>query len=263
MEDVNFRTALVSGAVAGFCVDMTLFPLDTMKTRLQSAQGFAKAGGFRGVYSGVASAAVGSMPTAAAFFCTYELFKGVAGDNAYSHAFGAAFGEVAACTIRVPVEVVKQRAQASRTSSSANFWATLKSEGPGGFYRGFWSTVWREVPFSFIQFPMWEAMKTYFSNGEECSVQMSAYCGALSGGLTAGITNPLDVAKTRIMLAESGTALAQGSILHAIRKVYCEKGYTGLFAGMAPRMAWMSIGGFIFLGSYDLVKGVMSGNGEK
>lgn len=44
------------------CVDLTLFPLDTIKTRLQSQQGFYKAGGFRGIYAGVPSAAVGSFP---------------------------------------------------------------------------------------------------------------------------------------------------------------------------------------------------------
>lgn len=45
------------------CVDLTLFPLDTIKTRLQSQQGFYKAGGFRGIYAGVPSAAVGSFPS--------------------------------------------------------------------------------------------------------------------------------------------------------------------------------------------------------
>lgn len=44
------------------CVDLTLFPLDTIKTRLQSQQGFSKAGGFRGIYAGVPSAAIGSFP---------------------------------------------------------------------------------------------------------------------------------------------------------------------------------------------------------
>lgn len=44
------------------CVDLALFPLDTIKTRLQSQQGFHKAGGFRGIYAGVPSAAVGSFP---------------------------------------------------------------------------------------------------------------------------------------------------------------------------------------------------------
>lgn len=48
--------------MAGTSVDIALFPLDTIKTRLQSADGFFKAGGFRGVYSGLSAAAAGSAP---------------------------------------------------------------------------------------------------------------------------------------------------------------------------------------------------------
>jgi solute carrier family 25 S-adenosylmethionine transporter 26 len=54
--------AMLAGGVAGASVDIALFPLDTIKTRLQSAQGFMKAGGFSGVYAGLASAAAGSFP---------------------------------------------------------------------------------------------------------------------------------------------------------------------------------------------------------
>jgi solute carrier family 25 S-adenosylmethionine transporter 26 len=49
--------------MAGTSVDLALFPLDTIKTRLQSAQGFWKAGGFHGIYSGLGSVALGSAPT--------------------------------------------------------------------------------------------------------------------------------------------------------------------------------------------------------
>ena len=55
--------SLQAGGLAGLSVDMALFPLDTVKTRLQSQQGFFKAGGFRGIYAGLPSAAVGSVPT--------------------------------------------------------------------------------------------------------------------------------------------------------------------------------------------------------
>lgn len=56
-------------------VDVTLFPIDTVKTRLQSKSGFWQTGGFRGVYKGLAPAAAGSVPTAALFFCAYEGLK--------------------------------------------------------------------------------------------------------------------------------------------------------------------------------------------
>ncbi len=43
-------------------MDLLFFPLDTVKTRLQSAQGFIKADGFRGIYKGVGSDVLGSAP---------------------------------------------------------------------------------------------------------------------------------------------------------------------------------------------------------
>ena len=52
-----------AGGMAGCAVDTALFPLDTLKTRLQSPDGFKRSGGFRGVYSGLGPAVLGSAPT--------------------------------------------------------------------------------------------------------------------------------------------------------------------------------------------------------
>ncbi|KAG6035160.1 hypothetical protein E4U41_006226, partial [Claviceps citrina] len=72
----SFQTALLAGALAGTTVDITLFPLDTLKTRLQSSAGFFPSGGFSGTYRGIGSAVVGSAPGAAFFFTTYEATRG-------------------------------------------------------------------------------------------------------------------------------------------------------------------------------------------
>lgn len=50
------------GGVAGLVVDMVLFPLDTLKTRLQAVQGFRQAGGFKAIYKGIGTQAIGSAP---------------------------------------------------------------------------------------------------------------------------------------------------------------------------------------------------------
>ena len=74
-NSTSFLTALLAGGAAGTCVDVALFPIDTLKTRLQSPVGFWKAGGVRGVYQGLGAAAAGSAPGAALFFGTYETLK--------------------------------------------------------------------------------------------------------------------------------------------------------------------------------------------
>ncbi|NXM29398.1 SAMC protein, partial [Oxyruncus cristatus] len=251
---------LKAGGVAGVCVDLILFPLDTVKTRLQSPQGFRKAGGFRGIYAGVPSTAIGSFPNAAAFFITYENVKSLLphGSSSYlspaTHMVAASLGEVVACLIRVPSEVVKQRAQVSPSSSTFRILShTLYHEGVQGLYRGYKSTVLREIPFSLVQFPLWESSKDLWSwkQGHVVDSWQSAVCGAFAGGFAAVVTTPLDVAKTRIMLAKAGSRNASGNVLTALGGIWRTQGLSGLFAGVVPRMAAISLGGFIFLGTYE------------
>ena len=75
MEKNSFLISLLSGAAAGTGVDVILFPLDTIKTRLQSKLGFWNSGGFRGIYNGLPSTLLGSAPTAALFFTIYDTAK--------------------------------------------------------------------------------------------------------------------------------------------------------------------------------------------
>lgn len=63
----------------------------------------------------------------------------------------------------------------------------------------------REIPFSLIQFPLYEYMKVFLKDKllkrEPYSFEY-AVCGSISGGIAAGLTTPLDVVKTRIMLGK-------------------------------------------------------------
>ncbi|XP_057278911.1 mitochondrial S-adenosylmethionine carrier protein isoform X2 [Pezoporus wallicus] len=244
MEPRESWAALAAGGVAGVCVDLILFPLDTVKTRLQSPQGFRKAGGFRGIYAGVPSTAIGSFPNAAAFFITYENVKSMLHHGSASslapatHMVAASLAEVVACLIRVPSEVVKQRAQVSPSSSTLQILSR---------------TLYHEIPFSLVQFPLWESLKDLWSwkQGHVVDSWQSAVCGAFAGGFAAAVTTPLDVAKTRIMLAKAGSSNASGNVLAALGSIWRTQGLSGLFAGVVPRMAGISLGGFIFLGTYE------------
>ncbi|KAK3117021.1 hypothetical protein LTR53_002042 [Teratosphaeriaceae sp. CCFEE 6253] len=269
-----------AGGLAGTTVDTTLFPLDTLKTRLQSAAGFFPSGGFRGVYNGIGSAVVGSAPGAALFFVTYEGVKahfGTADVGAGTHMLAASLGEVAACAVRVPTEVVKQRAQAGQHASSREALASIlrlrREHGVsrvwGELYRGWSITVFREVPFTVIQFPLWEGMKRYALQRRQhlnptafvtdptalqTGAAESALYGSLSGAIAAGLTTPLDVLKTRMMLARE-----RQSVAALASRIWRDEGSRAFFAGVGPRTIWISIGGAVFLGSYQWASNLLAG----
>ena len=224
-------------------------------------------GGFRGVYNGVGSAIVGSAPGAALFFVSYEGVKkhfasrklGATGE-AGVQMLAASVGEVAACAVRVPTEVVKQRAQANQHPSSLSALTfILRQRSTHGFahvwrelYRGWTITIIREVPFTVIQFPLWEGMKKWARSRRqkgsmvEVTGTESAVFGAISGAVAAGLTTPLDVLKTRMMLATK-----RESMLGITKRIWTEEGGKIFFSGIAPRTTWISIGGAVFLGSYQ------------
>ncbi|KAF1984678.1 mitochondrial carrier [Aulographum hederae CBS 113979] len=293
-----YLRSLLAGGLAGTSVDLSLYPLDTLKTRLQSSSGFLSAGGFNGIYRGVGSAVVGSAPGAALFFVTYDGVKrhfktqnrgsggrgdGKAGDSrvreAATHMLAASLGEVAACAVRVPTEVVKQRAQAVQYASSVEaLSAILRLRRSHGFksmwrelYRGWGITVMREVPFTVIQFPLWEALKDWGREGPahtgsgeggvrkkgEVSAVASALFGVISGAVAAAATTPLDVLKTRMMLAKEKVGAVEMT-----RKIWKMEGAGAFTKGIVPRTMWISIGGAVFLGSYQWAVNALGGEVE-
>jgi len=256
-----FTLALIAGGCAGTTVDVALHPLDTLRTRLQSQEGFWKAGGFKGVYRGLLSATLGSAPGAALFFSTYETMKKVirsqAGGSEHwtQHAGASSCGEVAACLVRVPTAVVTQNMQVGHYSSFTQAVSTtFRTAGIRGFYAGYGTTVAREIPFAFIQFPIYERFKQAWSawQGSETNPVQGAICGSIAGAIAGAATTPLDVAKTRIMLerAEADAKRYVGT-LNTLSLIAKEEGVTGLFKGIGPRVTWITIGGFIFFGAYE------------
>ena len=227
-------TALVAGGFAGFAVDVTLFPLDTVRTRMQSQEGFFRAGGFKNVYKGLGPAALGSFPGAAVFFLTYEATKDrLRGEKpSTAHAVAASAGEVVACLVRVPTENLKQNLQANRFESFGAALAAFTRRG--GWFNGYLTTLLRDVPFSLIQFPLWEAGKALVADAQRspCSPLESAALGSAAGAFSAAVTTPLDVTKTRLMVSpEKYTGLVS-----AVSLIFREEGARAFLKGIEPRV---------------------------
>ncbi|CEO96366.1 Mitochondrial carrier protein [Plasmodiophora brassicae] len=246
----------VAGGAAGAFTDFVLFPLDTLKTRVQArdvARGSLK------FYSGLASAMAGSFPSAAVFFAVYDTCR----NKSYAmvapqyHALAsmgsASIANVAACAVRVPFEVVKQQLQAGMHSSTVECVKSIvRRDGVAGLYRGYMSTVLREVPFDALQFALWETLKVQYSNmegGRTLTPLESGAMGAIAGSISAAATNPLDVVKTRLMT--QGHKIVYNGFNDCIRKLWADEGLHGLTKGIFHRVAWIGLGGFLFFGAYE------------
>lgn len=232
---------------------------------------------------------MGSAPGAALFFGTYETMKpaianlqheyfksssspsstsSLFSSPALTHMLAASIGEAMACLVRVPTEVLKSKMQTNAMGSST-LTSTLQlvlSEKDGrafasgifgGLYRGYGITLMREVPFAFIQFPLYEKFKILWGDYQGCATSplQAAACGSVSGGIAAGLTTPLDVIKTRLMLGSDKLGMPYHGAKDVIQRMMMEE--TGgarssiFFRGIQPRVMWISIGGFVFFGAYE------------
>ena len=92
------------------------------------------------------------------------------------------------------------------------------------------------------------------------SAYEAALCGSLSGGIAAALTTPLDVIKTRLMLGTDAAGVPYKHAWDTLTRLYAEGSVrpggprSVFFAGVQPRVMWISIGGFFFFGAYEQSK---------
>lgn len=297
-----WSTHLVAGGLAGVAVDCVLFPLDTLKTRLQARHvvgggAVAPSGAWlpraAAFYRGLASAAAGSFPAAATFWVSFEaaldaLKRADVGD-ALAPALAGSAADVVRCTVHTPFEVVKQQLQSGRHGgSTARAVRAIAASGAAGFYAGFGSTVAREIPFAAIQFGLVGALKRRAgAPARQLEWWENGLFGAAAGAVAAALTTPFDVIKTRLMTQVQEEEHGKGSPAHAVgahakgvsaegvpadgarpaarhalyrgwrdaaTRIYVEEGAAALFSGWRPRVAWIALGGGVYIGTYEELK---------
>ncbi|RMZ89816.1 hypothetical protein DV736_g2941, partial [Chaetothyriales sp. CBS 134916] len=300
---------LLAGAVAAVSVDLLVYPLDTLKTRIQSpnystvykdASGATRRALFRGLYQGAGSIVAATIPSSGAFFTTYEFLKETLADafapnstiflpKPAVHAIASGGAELVACAILTPAEVIKQNAQmvnreqmGRKVSPVLHVVRQFKNQ-PSRLFRGYTSLVARNLPFTALQFPAFEKLKAILlerrqqakGNKPVTSIAERAAITAVSGGLSgagaAWITTPMDVIKTRIMLAAArpdqpstpgnklvglgwltkgvgGGSKTASAVAVGLLK---NEGIQVFFRGAALRAAWTFFGSGLYLGCYE------------
>nr|ACU24155.1 unknown [Glycine max] len=103
----------IAGGAAGVVVETALYPIDTIKTRLQVARDGGKIV-LKGLYSGLAGNIVGVLPASAIFIGVYEptkqqLLKSLPENlSAVAHFAARAIGGIASSVVRVPTELLSK-----------------------------------------------------------------------------------------------------------------------------------------------------------
>ena len=83
--------------------------------------------------------------------------------------------------------------------------------------------------------------------------------GALSGGLSAVVTTPFDVMKTRMMTATHGRTVSMSMVAFSILR---HEGPIGLFKGAVPRFFWIAPLGAMNFAGYELARKAMDKNDD-
>ncbi|KAG6397434.1 hypothetical protein SASPL_143601 [Salvia splendens] len=243
---------VIAGGTAGVVVETALYPIDTIKTRLQAARG----GGqiiLKGLYSGLAGNLAGVLPASAVFVGVYEPAKQKLlrtfpeNLSAVAHLTAGALGGMAASFIRVPTEVVKQRMQTGQFNSAPNAVRMIVAkEGFKGLYAGYGSFLLRDLPFDAIQFCIYEQLRLGYKLAAKRDLIQ------ISSALTGAITTPLDVIKTRLMV--QGSANQYKGIFDCVQTIVRDEGPSALLKGIGPTVMWIGIGGSIFFGVLEGTK---------
>jgi solute carrier family 25 S-adenosylmethionine transporter 26 len=171
--------------------------------------------------------------------------------------------EALSCAIITPAEVIKQNAQvlsgSSKQSSSLQSFAKFSSASQ--LWRGYTALVMRNLPFTALQYPLFEHLRTKFhdhrlKDGVRHTVQdtakETALAASIAGSLSAWFTTPVDVVKTRIMLAASEKARKKA--FDVAKQILRSEGIHGLYQGALLRGIWTGLGSGLYLGSYEVGK---------
>lgn len=246
----SFVRSAAAGAVAAGSATVVFHPVDTVKTVLQhggSGISTIKNLGARALYRGVVPAALSMAPACALRMGTYETVKEFLLDsNGAGQAllpprgalisFSSALSVVSSALVRSPLDMVKTQVQAGASSGTRS---ALKSAwangGVAGLYRGLGLSLMRDVPFFSVNLTLYEQLRLRkieqrcavgSMSGKDKKAELSPYeavlIGAISQGVAAWCTNPVDVLKTRVQAAAVSPRTGHVGFGDGIRAAMCD-----------------------------------------
>lgn len=279
----------VAGSAAGMMEHVAMYPVDTVKTRMQAAppepggpvpgavqicRDIVREQGGRGFMRGCFAIGAGCIPAHIGLFCTYEFTKTKlmnVENPAHQPLRAATCGALATVVhdmIITPTDVVKQRLQLGCYRGTFDCIASIwRQEGMRAFYRSLPTTLISECPFHGVLVASNESLKLLLgleARGGEQRTQAAAPLHFLSTGISgmiaAVVTQPLDVVKTRLQTqnvwASQSTEVKvrYSGMLNTMTLIAKEEGMRGFFRGTGPRLLFAAPSAAMCWGTYEVVK---------
>ena len=137
---------------------------------------------------------------------------------------------------------------------------------PSHLWRGYIALASRNLPFTGMQFPLFENLRSRIlahrdargtrSNTLLETGTVTGISAGSAGALAAVVTTPIDVVKTRIMLSagDEKRTPAHGRRkggLDVGRDLWKTEGAKGIFRGATLRGVWTALGAGLYLGVYE------------
>ncbi|XP_075986873.1 mitochondrial iron transporter mitoferrin isoform X2 [Anticarsia gemmatalis] len=269
----NSVTHMTAGAIAGVMEHCIMYPLDSVKTRMQSLRSahnstitetfrhMVQREGLLRPIRGMSAVVLGAGPAHACFFATYEHCKHTLSHytrHRHDHIIHGLSGCIASLVhdaVSNPAEVVKQRLQ-MLNSPYRGVWEcarhVYRSEGARAFYRSYGTQVAMNVPFQALHFVTYEWCQSALNPARAYDPRAHALSGACAGALAAAATTPLDVCKT-VLNTQEGPARAE-RLLDAGRHVLRASGPLGFFRGVQARVLYQMPAAAICWLTYETFK---------
>ncbi|XP_043269387.1 mitoferrin-1-like [Venturia canescens] len=275
---------MTAGAFAGIMEHCVMYPLDSVKTRMQAlTPGPGGGGGVGAVLSrmvrqegvlrpirGIGTMVTGAGPAHALYFSCYEYLKNkmisTKTPSQFNHLVYGAAGCVATLLhdgVMNPAEVVKQRLQMYNSpyrNAISCIKHIYKTEGVFAFYRSYTTQLAMNVPFQSIHFMAYEFGQNWMNPEHIYNPRAHMISGAMAGAVAAAITTPLDVCKTLLNTQQDGKV--QGMV-DAFKQVYRFGGLQGYFRGLNARIIYQMPATTICWSTYEFFKYVLQGKSDE
>jgi len=220
-------------------------------TLLQAAHYLWETAGVLGFYHGFLTYAFSDALGGALKFSVWELWKQKTETSYLNLWIGAALAFIASSVIIVPGEFLKNQLQMSHYDG---LWEAVQgiysTSGLPGFFVGYDGVFYRDVPYTMLELGLYEVFKSVLESQRPDDQQRSAWeevvAAAVTGGLVAFLTTPLDTVKTKLMVDDYVGA----SFLDCLLTTVQNHGWASLFAGVLARIGWILPFTAIYLPTY-------------